>query len=75
MLLALFVEALHGAINLLMVRPFDIALEIVKTAIPPMMVANSLGMAIGVIIVGHIHEIPMLLKMEETSQEKSQGKK
>jgi sigma-B regulation protein RsbU (phosphoserine phosphatase) len=56
MLLALFVEALHGAINLLMVKPFDVIFEIIKTVIPPMMVANSLGMAIGVIIVGHVHE-------------------
>lgn len=56
MVLALFVEALHGSINLLMVRPFDVGFEIVKTVIPPMMVANSLGMAIGVIIVGHVHE-------------------
>ena len=70
MLLALFVEALHGAINLLMVRPFDVALEIVKTAIPPMMIANSLGMAIGVIIVGHVHETHMLLNKVEADKEK-----
>ena len=59
MILALFVEALHGGINLLMVRPFDVGLEIVKTVIPPMMIANSLGIAIGVIIVGHVQEMPI----------------
>jgi sigma-B regulation protein RsbU (phosphoserine phosphatase) len=75
MVLALIVEALHGAINLLMVRPFDVAFEIVKTVIPPMMVANSLGMAIGIIIVGHVHEIPMILNKEGAGQEKRQGKK
>ena len=75
MFLALFVEALHGAINLLMVRPFDVAFEIVKTAIPPMMIANSLGMAIGVILVGHVLETHMLRKKVEAGQEKSQNKK
>jgi phosphoserine phosphatase RsbU/P len=74
-LLALFVEMLHGAINLLLVRPFDVALEIVTTAIPPMMIANSLGMAIGVILVGHVHETHMLLNKVEANKEKPEGKK
>ncbi len=56
MLLAIGVEALHGAITLLMVRPFDTALEIVETAIPSMMIANAIGLAIGIIITGHAHE-------------------
>ena len=75
MILALLVEALHGAINLLMVRPFDVILEIVKTVIPPMMVANALGMAIGVILVGHVHETNMILNQYGTEQEKPQEEK
>jgi sigma-B regulation protein RsbU (phosphoserine phosphatase) len=74
MVLALIVEALHGAINLLMVRPFDVGLEIVKNVIPPMMVANSLGMAIGIIIVGHVHEIPIVANEEIRGLEKPQDK-
>ena len=40
-----------------------------------MMIANSLGMAIGVILVGHVLETHMLRKKVEAGQEKSQNKK
>lgn len=53
MLVALLVECLHGGLTLLIARPFAEALEVVKTAIPPMMIANSLGVAISIIIMSH----------------------
>ncbi|OGN93369.1 MAG: hypothetical protein A2Z75_08840 [Chloroflexi bacterium RBG_13_50_10] len=52
-LLAVFVELVHGGLTLLIARPFADALEVVKTAIPAMMVANGLGLAIAIIILEH----------------------
>ena len=49
-LLAVFVELLHGGLTLLISRPFAEAIEVVKIAIPAMMLANALGMAIAIII-------------------------
>jgi sigma-B regulation protein RsbU (phosphoserine phosphatase) len=56
-LLAVFVEFLHGGLTLLIARPFAEALEVVKTAIPAMMVANALGVAIAIIILEHTKEV------------------
>ncbi len=56
-LLAVFVELLHGGLTLLIARPFAEALEVVKTAIPAMMVANALGVAIAIIILEHTKEL------------------
>ncbi|MCX5997372.1 MAG: hypothetical protein NTV42_07190 [Chloroflexi bacterium] len=47
---AIFVEVIHGALALLIARPFDDALNVVLTAIPAMMVANGMGAAICVIV-------------------------
>jgi sigma-B regulation protein RsbU (phosphoserine phosphatase) len=55
--IAVIVEFLHGALTLLIARPFAEALDVVKTAIPAMMVANSLGIAIGIIILSHTKEL------------------
>ena len=55
--IAVLVELLHGALTLLIARPFAEALDVVKTAIPAMMVANSLGIAIGIIILSHTKEL------------------
>jgi sigma-B regulation protein RsbU (phosphoserine phosphatase) len=57
MLVAIIVEFLHGVLVLLISRPLNEAIEVVKTAIPAMMVANSLGVAIGVIILEHTREL------------------
>lgn len=57
MALAIGVELVHAALTLLIARPFEEALVVVKTAIPAMMVANSLGMAIAVIILSHTEEL------------------
>jgi len=56
-LLAIFVELVHGGLTLLIARPFADALEVVKTAIPAMMVANGLGLAIAIIILEHTKEL------------------
>ncbi|HMA05588.1 MAG TPA: LytS/YhcK type 5TM receptor domain-containing protein [Methanomicrobiales archaeon] len=45
------IEVLHGGLALLLVQPFSLAVEIVVTAIPQMIIANSLGVGIGIIIV------------------------
>jgi sigma-B regulation protein RsbU (phosphoserine phosphatase) len=57
MLVAIIVEFLHGVLVLLIARPFNEAIEVVKTAIPAMMVADALGVAIGVIILEHTREL------------------
>jgi len=56
-LLAVFVELLHGGLTLLIARPFAEALEVVKIAIPAMMIANALGVAIAIIILEHSKEL------------------
>ena len=55
-LLTVFVELLHGGLTLLIARPFAEALEVFKIAIPAMMVANALGVAIAIIILEHTKE-------------------
>ena len=56
-LVAVLVELLHGGVTLLISRPFAEALEVVKIAIPAMMIANALGVAIAIIIVEHTKEL------------------
>jgi LytS/YehU family sensor histidine kinase len=56
-LLAVFVELIHGGLTLLIARPFAEALEVVKIAIPAMMIANALGVAIAIIILEHSKEL------------------
>jgi phosphoserine phosphatase RsbU/P len=51
MLFAAGMELLHGGLALLLIQPYSLAVEIVLTAIPQMVIANSLGVGIAVIIV------------------------
>jgi len=53
MVLAVFVELIHGLIALLLARPFADALDAFYTAIPAMMVANGMGIAIAFVIMGN----------------------
>jgi phosphoserine phosphatase RsbU/P len=53
-LLAIGVEFLHGALAMLISKPFEIAWEVVKEAIPAMMVADGLGAVIAIIAVNHM---------------------
>jgi len=57
MLVAVIVEVIHGGLTLLIARPLADAIEVVKIAIPAMMVANGLGVAIGIIILEHTKEL------------------
>jgi sigma-B regulation protein RsbU (phosphoserine phosphatase) len=56
-LLAVLVELLHGGVTLLIARSLAAALEVVKIAIPAMMIANALGVAIAIIILEHTKEL------------------
>ncbi len=49
-LFAVGIELLHAGLALLISRPFDAAVEVVRTSIPPMLIAVPLGVGIGVII-------------------------
>ena len=51
MAIAVLVEMLHGAVNLLIAKPFEDAWVVSQKAIPAMIIANSLGMAIGIILI------------------------
>ncbi|HVN65392.1 MAG TPA: LytS/YhcK type 5TM receptor domain-containing protein [Methanomicrobiales archaeon] len=51
MIFAAGIELLHGGLALLLIQPYSLAVEIVATAIPQMVIANSLGMGIAIIIV------------------------
>jgi LytS/YehU family sensor histidine kinase len=53
MAIAVFVEMLHGAVNLLIDKPFEDAWVVSQMAVPAMMIANSLGMAIGIILISN----------------------
>ena len=57
LLVAIVVEIVHGAITLLIARPLTEAIEVVKIAIPGMMVANGLGVVVGIIILEHTREL------------------
>jgi LytS/YehU family sensor histidine kinase len=60
-LLAVGIELFHGAITMLIARPWDDAWEVVKVAIPAMMVANGLGVAIAILA---LERVPLLKKAE-----------
>jgi sigma-B regulation protein RsbU (phosphoserine phosphatase) len=45
------IELLHGGLALLLIQPYSLAVEIVVDAIPQMVIANSLGVGISIIIV------------------------
>lgn len=51
MLFAVAIELMHAGLVLLMVHPFANALDIVLTSIPEMIIANSLGVGISIIII------------------------
>jgi LytS/YehU family sensor histidine kinase len=44
---------LHGAVNLLIAKPFEEVWVVSQMAIPAMIIANSLGMAIGIILISN----------------------
>jgi len=67
MLLAVGVEFIHGLTVLGIARPFDQALNATLTAVPAMMIANSMGIAICFIILERV------LKEIKTSQAKNRG--
>ncbi len=66
-LLAIVVELLHGGLTLLIARPFAEALEATKIAIPAMMIANGLGMAIAIIILDHTKELRKSLSTRKSA--------
>jgi len=69
MLLAVGVEFVHGLTVLGIARPFDEALKATYTAIPAMMVADVMGIAICFIIVERV------LKEIKASQAKNRGRR
>ncbi len=59
-LVAIVVEILHGLLTLAIARPLADAIEVTKIAIPAMMLANGLGVAVGVILLEHTKELRAL---------------
>jgi sigma-B regulation protein RsbU (phosphoserine phosphatase) len=57
MLFAVGIELLHTGLVLLMVRPFTEALDIVYHVIPGMIIANSLGLGISIIVIHSTKEL------------------
>lgn len=57
MLFALAIEMMHGGLALLLIHPYSVAIEIVRTSIPEMMIANSLGVGISIIIIHSAKEM------------------
>jgi phosphoserine phosphatase RsbU/P len=56
MLFAAAVELMHALLALLLVHPYTIALDIISSSTPQMMIANSLGIAISIIILRNTRE-------------------
>lgn len=57
MVFAAIIEILHGGLVLALVEPFSEAVEIVLAVIPAMIIANSLGLAISVIVINSTKEL------------------
>jgi sigma-B regulation protein RsbU (phosphoserine phosphatase) len=57
MLFAVAIELLHAGLALALIHPLPEAVEIVTTAIPGMIVANSLGLGISVIVIHSTKEL------------------
>jgi sigma-B regulation protein RsbU (phosphoserine phosphatase) len=57
MVFAIGIELLHASLALALVNPFTEAVDIVITDIPAMIVANSLGLAISVIVLHSTREL------------------
>ena len=51
MLFGVGIELLHGGLILLLVQPYSLAVEMAADVIPQMLIANSLGVGISIIIV------------------------
>jgi sigma-B regulation protein RsbU (phosphoserine phosphatase) len=56
-LFAIGIELLHGGLVLAIVRPFSAALEVTITVIPPMIIANALGLAVSILVIHSRREI------------------
>lgn len=56
-LVAIIVEVVHGVLTLLIAKPLADAVEVIRVAIPAMMVANGLGVVVGIIILEHTTEL------------------
>ena len=51
MLFAVVIELMHGGLILFLVHPYTVALDVVLDVIPKMMIANSLGIGVTIIII------------------------
>jgi sigma-B regulation protein RsbU (phosphoserine phosphatase) len=56
-LLMIGIELFHGILALIIARPFDEAWDVVRVAIPAMMIADGLGMFIAIIAVDRVLEL------------------
>lgn len=65
MLFAVAVELMHGGLVLLLVHPYSAAIDVALTSIPKMMIANSLGMGVTIII---IHSTNALHRRDDMSR-------
>lgn len=70
MLIACCIELLHGALIILMVQPFPLALSIFLENIPQMVIANALGVGICIIVIHNRIETYELLHHEEPPEER-----
>jgi len=57
MVFAVGIELLHASLALALINPFTEAVDIVVTAIPAMIIANALGLAISVIVIHNTKEL------------------
>ncbi len=67
-LLAVAIEVLHGVLVFAEVHPASAAWEIIEAAIPPMMIANGLGVMIALLVLAPHDFTQLLYKKSEDEQ-------
>jgi sigma-B regulation protein RsbU (phosphoserine phosphatase) len=67
-ILAIAVEIFHAIFVLLIARPLPEAIEVTREVIPPMMIANALGLVIAILLLQPHHEVNLI-----TSKEHQEG--
>ncbi|MCW4009481.1 MAG: hypothetical protein NWF05_02535 [Candidatus Bathyarchaeota archaeon] len=74
-LLGVAIEVLHGALALLLIQPYSTAVEIVMDNIPQMIIAVSLGVGIGIIIIHSTKPAKALKEKIEATEGANKGQK
>lgn len=68
-IIAILVQMYHMGLNLILAKPFPLALETVKTVMLPMIIANALGIGIFSLVIGSLIQDKKKIKQLEEDLE------